>query len=410
VAQLVRQQQAEALERERIQQELRVARVIQQTLLPKEVPDLPGWRMDAFWKPARAVSGDFYDFIQFPDGRLGVVVGDVTDKGMPAALVMATTRSILRSTAEHLVDPGEVLRRTNDLLCPDIPQNMFVTCLYALLDPRSGVLRYANAGHNLPFRRTPDQVLELRARGMPLGLMPDMDYEEKETELLPGDNMVLYSDGLVEAHNPQGQMFGTPRLQQMLRTPECGKGLIECLMGELTSFTGPGWEQEDDVTFVIVDRLDSYSEPQNTGGSQSVLAKFSLPSQPGNEREAMERVAAAVDGLSLPQKQVDRLKTAVAEATMNAMEHGNKYQIDVPVEVEVKTDGKELLVSICDCGGDKAIPESKEPDLDAKLIGEQSPRGWGLFLIKKMVDDMRISTDGKHHIVELVLNLEGERE
>jgi serine phosphatase RsbU (regulator of sigma subunit)/anti-sigma regulatory factor (Ser/Thr protein kinase) len=410
VAQLVRQQQAEALERERIQQELRVARVIQQTLLPKEVPDLPGWQMDAFWKPARAVSGDFYDFIPFPDGRLGIVVADVTDKGMPAALVMATTRSILRSAAEHLIDPGAVLRRANDMLYPDIPTNMFVTCLYALLDPRSGYLRYANAGHNLPFQRTPGQVVELRARGMPLGLMPDMDYEEKETTLDPGDNMVLYSDGLVEAHNPEGQMFGTPRLQQMLSTPQCGRGLIDCLMGELDSFTGPGWEQEDDVTFVIVDRLDQYSTPDEEKGMETIIAKFSLPSQPGNEREAMERVADAVGSLELPNNRVERLKTAVAEATMNAMEHGNRYQPEVPVEVAVKRRGNDLLVSICDCGGDRDIPESQAPDLAAKLEGMQSPRGWGLFLIKNMVDDMHISSDGKHHIVELVMHLEGEQE
>jgi anti-sigma regulatory factor (Ser/Thr protein kinase) len=266
----------------------------------------------------------------------------------------------------------------------------------------------------------------MRARGMPLGLMPDMEYEVKETRILPGDNMILYSDGLVEAHNAEGQMFGTPRLQQMLQTPECGKGLIECLMDELTSFTGPGWEQEDDVTFVIVDRLDEFDEPvealESAGRSnaysapeeeseiETMIAKFSLPSQPGNEREAMERVAAAVDGLDLPKNRVDRLKTAVSEATMNAMEHGNKYQPENPVEVEVKTKGGDLVVSICDCGGDKLIAESPEPDLAAKLEGVQSPRGWGLFLIKNMVDDMHVSSDGKHHVVELVLHLEGEQE
>jgi len=115
VAQLLRQQEAEALERERIQQELWMSRVIQQTLLPKEVPDIPGYKMAAHWQPARTVSCDFYDFIQFPDGRLGVVIADVSGKGMPAALVIATTRSILRTTAEHLVVPGAVLKRANDL-------------------------------------------------------------------------------------------------------------------------------------------------------------------------------------------------------------------------------------------------------------------------------------------------------
>lgn len=175
-------QQIEARERERMEQELRVARVIQQTLLPKEIPTLPGWSMAAHWLPARAVSGDFYDFIQFSDGRLAIIVGDVTDKGVPAALVMATTRSILRTAAERLVSPGAVLEESNNRLCPDIPPNMFVTCLYALLDPVSGRLQFANAGHNLPYLRKRAEIVEMRARGMPLGLMPGMAYEEKEIQ------------------------------------------------------------------------------------------------------------------------------------------------------------------------------------------------------------------------------------
>src|ERR1700738_764232 len=138
VAQLVREKRAQDLERERIEQELHVARLIQQTLLPKELPQLPGWQISSYYQPARAVGGDFYDFLYFDDGRRGLVIGDVTDKGVPAALVMATTRSILRSTAHATISPGKVLEQTNDLLYQDIPPNMFVTCLYAILDPASG--------------------------------------------------------------------------------------------------------------------------------------------------------------------------------------------------------------------------------------------------------------------------------
>ena len=147
VAQLARQQQIEARERERIEQELRVARLIQETLLPKQLPELPGWKLKTHWQPAREVSGDFYDFITFPDGKLGLVIADVTDKGVPAALVMSTTRSVLRTTAERYQSPGKVLALSNNSLCPTMPPNMFVTLTYALLDPASGLLRYANAGH-----------------------------------------------------------------------------------------------------------------------------------------------------------------------------------------------------------------------------------------------------------------------
>ena len=254
VAQLVRQQQAETQERERTEQELRVARVIQQTLLPKEVPALSDWQVAAHYQPARAVGGDFYDFIALPGGKLGIVVGDVTDKGVPAALVMATTRSLLRPAAQRHVSPGQVLELVNDLLHPDIPPNMFVTCLYAVLDPRSGRLRYANAGHDLPYQRTVNGVVELRATGMPLGLMPGMSYEEIEATIAPGDSVLLYSDGLVEAHSPSGEMFGFPRTKKLVAAHPGGASLIEFLLAELAGFTGDAWEQEDDVTLVTLQR------------------------------------------------------------------------------------------------------------------------------------------------------------
>ena len=152
VGQLVREQEAEIRSRERLDQELAVARLIQQNFLPRALPKPPGWGVAAEYRPAREVGGDFYDFIELPDGRLGIVVGDVTDKGVPAALVMAATRSVLRASAQRLIEPGAVLERVNEHLCPDIPENMFVTCLYGVLEPDTGRLVFANAGHNLPVR------------------------------------------------------------------------------------------------------------------------------------------------------------------------------------------------------------------------------------------------------------------
>jgi serine phosphatase RsbU (regulator of sigma subunit) len=258
VAQLVRQQQQEAKERERIEQELKVARLIQQTLLPKTLPELPGYDVAAYYQPAREVGGDFYDFLDLEDGRFGLVVGDVTDKGVPAALVMATTRTMLRAAAQRLLSPGEVLQRVNDVLVQDIPPNMFVTCLYAILDTESGRLVYANAGHDLPYRRRvgrSDGAEELRARGMPLGLMPGMGYEEKEIVLEKGESVLFYSDGLVEAHDPRREMFGFPRLQGLVGGQRSGgSSLISFLLSELRRFTGENWEQEDDITLVTLDR------------------------------------------------------------------------------------------------------------------------------------------------------------
>jgi serine phosphatase RsbU (regulator of sigma subunit) len=242
--------------RQSFEQELRVARGIQQALLPKDLPRLAGWEMAGYYQPAREVGGDFYDFLELEDGRLGLVVGDATGKGIPAALVMATTRSMLRAVSQASDSPGEVLRRANDPLVSDIPPNMFVTCLYAILEPESGHLRYANAGHDLPYRWHGGEAEELRARGMPLGLMPGMEYEEKEIVLSKGESVLFYSDGLVEAHDPGGEMFGFPRLRRLVAAHGAGSGdkLVDFLLAELARFTGEGWEQEDDITLVTLQR------------------------------------------------------------------------------------------------------------------------------------------------------------
>jgi predicted ester cyclase len=203
----------EVRERERIEQDLRVARTIQQSSLPKEVPELEGWQISPFYRPAREVGGDFYDFHLLSEGRLGVVVGDATGKGVPAALVMATTCGMLQLAARALdsPSPGEVLAQVNETLVARIPLNMFVPCFYAVLDLEDGTLRYANAGHDPPYmHRSNDDADELRARGMPLGLMPSMSYEEQGASLSEGESVLFYSDGLVEAHDPEGQMFSFP--------------------------------------------------------------------------------------------------------------------------------------------------------------------------------------------------------
>jgi steroid delta-isomerase-like uncharacterized protein len=246
---------AEARERERIEQELQVARRIQQELLPEATPELDGWQIAAYYGPAREVGGDFYDFLGLEDGRLGLVLGDATGHGMPAALVMATTRGMLRAVVQSLESPGEVLARVNEALVAEIPASTFVTCFYGILDPESGRLTYANAGHNLPCcRRHDGQADELRARGMPLGLMPGTSYEEKEAVLEAGDSTLFYSDGLIEAHDPQHEMFGFPRLRRLVAEHAEEGSLVDFLMDELRSFTGDGWEQEDDITLLTLER------------------------------------------------------------------------------------------------------------------------------------------------------------
>ena len=247
----------EERERERIEQELLVARRIQQASLPKEVPELEGWQISPLYRPAREVGGDFYDFHLLLDGRLGVVVGDATGKGVPAALVMSTTCGMLRAVSQALdSSPSEMLQRVNEALVPSIPDNMFVTCFYAILEPESGHLVYANAGHDPPYLQRRGEAEELRARGMPLGLLPGMGYEEKEIVLDSGEAALFYSDGLVEAHGPSGEMFGFPRLRALIAEhgAEEGRPLGDLLLEELYFFVEEGWEQEDDITLLTLRR------------------------------------------------------------------------------------------------------------------------------------------------------------
>jgi predicted ester cyclase len=212
----------EIRERQRVEQELQVARRIQQASLPKEVPTLESWQITPYYQPAREVGGDFYDFFDLGESRI-----------------------------------GEVLSQVNETLSARIPQNMFVTCFYAILEPESATLSYANAGHDLPYLcRNDGYAEELRARGMPLGLMQGMGYEEGEVSLSEGNSVLFYSDGLVEAHDPKGEMFGFPRLRALIaeHADEEERSLGDFLMEELYSFVGEGWEQEDDITLLTLRR------------------------------------------------------------------------------------------------------------------------------------------------------------
>jgi serine phosphatase RsbU (regulator of sigma subunit)/anti-sigma regulatory factor (Ser/Thr protein kinase) len=399
LGQLMREQELEARARERLDQELHIAQLIQQQFLPAELPELGGWHVSAFYRPARTVGGDFYDIIELADGRVMVVTGDVTDKGVPAALVMASTHALLRSTAEITSSPGEALRRVNELLIPQIPMNMFVTCLVLVIDLETGRTLFANAGHNLPYIRRGDKVVRLEARGMPLGLMSGSSYDEIDTVIESGDIVFLYSDGITEQHDAAGEMYGFGRTEALVAAATSGDELVDRAVLELGAFA-TGVEQEDDITLVTLHRGRS-------GGYQDTVT-FSVPSEIGNERDVMDRVAAIVRD-ALPEVRLDALKTAVSETAMNAIEHGNRGQADLEVDVTVRRTAEMISVEIGDYGRGRQH-ETATPDIDLKLAGLQTPRGWGLFLVDELADHVEDFTDGDRHIVRLVMRMTDEVE
>ena len=251
-----------AVEQGRMERELQMAHGVQSSLLPHETPQLPGWEFEARWQPARTVSGDYYDFIPLDGGQLGLVIADVSDKGMPAAVFMALTRSTIRATAHHLPSPADAIAEANRLICADSADGMFVTLFYAMLDPTSGRLTYVNAGHNPPLlcraggHGEAEQLEELRPTGMALGIVDDFPFEQLTVELQPGDSILLYTDGVPGATGEGQEQFGMDRLRRVVLEQQLApvSGMVTALERSISDFTG-GATQFDDIAILAVKRV-----------------------------------------------------------------------------------------------------------------------------------------------------------
>jgi phosphoserine phosphatase RsbU/P len=235
--------------------ELDVARALQIAILPATFPVKPGCDGAARMIPATTMGGDFYDFIELPDGRIGLVMADVSGKGVPAAFFMAVARTNLRDLAARYVDPGACLAQTNEVLCTQNPMDLFVTVFYAVFDTLTGVLCYANGGHNQPYLRRADGMVEVLggAGGLVLGVMPGIEYPEHTVQLLPGDQLVLYTDGVTEAFNPADEPYGTERLIAEVKAggDAAAAALVERICRSVTLFAGAA-PQSDDITLTVL--------------------------------------------------------------------------------------------------------------------------------------------------------------
>ena len=248
--------QEEMVMRERLETEVQLARQIQQTFIPETLPPLPGWDLAARWRTARQVGGDFYDVMELPGGRFGFFIADVADKGIPAALFMSLTRTLVRAAIIDTESPAEALRRVNDLLIPDTQQGMFVTAVYAVLYPESGRLVYANAGHNPPlWLNAGGNIERLTRTGMALGVIEGTDIDERMIELENNDSLFLYTDGLSEAFSPAGDLFGEERIIAVLEIEQTrsAERVLQSIEGELDEFVGDE-EQSDDLTMLLLRR------------------------------------------------------------------------------------------------------------------------------------------------------------
>ncbi len=269
--------QQEMAERERLERELQLAHEIQQTFMPSQPPSLPGWELAFAWRAARQVAGDFYDFFELPGQRLGLVIADVADKGMPAALFMALTRTLMRAAALEETSPAAALARVNDLLVPDAQSGMFVTVFYAVLSLETGELAYANGGHNLPLllRSRTGELEQLSKGGMALGVLEGAQLEEHAVSLEPGDSLILYTDGVTEAFSPEGDMYSEERLWATVQAAasRSAQAMLDGIDDSVVAFIGDA-ALSDDRTLVVLrrkqDSVDPICHPERSEGSRFV--------------------------------------------------------------------------------------------------------------------------------------------
>ena len=238
-----------------LQNELDVARGMQQSILPTQFPKDPSYAVYGKMQPARNVGGDFFDVMYLNDGRVGLAVADVSDKGVPAALFMMSSRTLLKGAAIGVGLPGEVLREVNDLLIEDNEGGMFVTLLYAVYDPSSRELTYANGGHNTPLVVHPDGTSALfpLTDGIALGIAPDLSYKQNTVTLSPGDSVIFYTDGVTEAMNSEEEEFGLDPLSEFFRTnpPENPEETTAAVFDAVNAFAGE-MAQSDDITCLVL--------------------------------------------------------------------------------------------------------------------------------------------------------------
>jgi serine phosphatase RsbU (regulator of sigma subunit) len=249
--------QQEMAERERLERELQLAHEIQQTFMPDQWFNLPGWDLAFTWRAARQVAGDFYDFFELPDRRLGLVIADVADKGIPAALFMALTRTLVRAAALEETSPAAAMARVNDLLVPDAQSGMFVTAIYAILSLETGELIYANAGHNLPLllRSRTRELEQLEKGGMALGVLEGVQLKERVVALEPGDSLIFYTDGVTEAFSAENEIYGEERLQAVIQVADSSsaQAMLDTIDGSVDTFIGDT-TLSDDLTLMVLRR------------------------------------------------------------------------------------------------------------------------------------------------------------
>ncbi len=372
-----------------LQHELKLASKMQQSILPAECPGSPHFRVFGNMKPAQEVGGDFYDVTSLPDGRLAVAVADVSGKGVPAALFMMSSCTLLRGSTIGSDDPAEVLRTTNSALYETNESTMFVTVFFAVFEPGSGRLRYANGGHNHPVVVHADGSSDVlpKTQGVALGVVEDFEYESGELTLAPGDTLVLYTDGVTEAENAAAEQFEMERLRGLFAgaPPDSAEAAVAEVFRAVEEFAGDA-PQFDDITCLVLRR--------HAAGTSR---RLSLKMPP--ELEEMKRIDAEIAAFGKadgwPSELEFQIKLVFEEVVINVVNYGfEKHDEGSEVDIEISSDADAVRMVIRDNGrAFDPLTEAPDPDTESE-VPDRPVGGLGIHLVRKMMDSVEYRREG----------------
>lgn len=393
-----------------IADELTIAQRTQLSILPSHVPSIEGLRLFAQMRAAREVGGDFYDLIELDDHRVGIVVADVSDKGVPAALMMAVSYTLIKSTALHESSPAKVLETVNQELSTDNETMMFVTAFYGIVDAKTGLFTFANAGHDPPLLARADEPISPLPPlgGTALGILSDATYAESTISLRPGDAVVFYTDGVTEAFDDNGELFSVARLKDLLdhaRTLPVDKLCARVLDG-VDEHAGKT-PQSDDITCVVlrfgsdlpVRDYDHGSNPESPGSPSLVIGLKPDLDEISRLTEAVSRFA---QDHGLPVETASQLNLVLDEIVSNTIRYGCTEERDYHLQVSLRLSGQAIEIELEDDATPFNPLEVPPPDLEASL-DDRAIGGMGLHLVRHFADDVSYRHDG--HLNHLKLTV-----
>ena len=393
---------------ERVQEELDLARAMQLAILPQHFPAEDDWAVHAAMYPARELGGDFYDCFPLADGRCGVLVADVSGKGVGAAFFMAVSRTVLLDLAMTGDSPARVLAAANELLCERNPMELFVTACYAIYNPQDGTLVYASAGHPPPLRRAADGVVTALpcVMDVALGWMPALEYTDQHATLAAGEALLLYTDGITEAFSVTGEAYGEARLMQWFAASAeaSASATVVSLVRDVASFVN-GAEASDDLTCLVLRRKPGVPLMDTTPivlHNKRLLLEYDLPSRVEEISQLAEAVSTA-----LPERSdlAFAANLCLEELVTNTIQYGLHSAPDRVIHVRMSISDEWLEIILKDDAPPfdpfaEAPPPDLDGDLDARPIG-----GLGVHLVKTLMDDARAYFDGSGNLIVLLKTL-----